>query len=95
MDLLKKLKRPRRRTGKSPPVQVRAEWEALEPLYALKRQLVEARLSENLSQKELAERCGLKQSTLARLESGKSSPSFKSLQRIAKGLGKKLTVTFQ
>lgn len=73
----------------------RAEWEALEPLYALKRQLVEARLSENLSQKELAERCGLKQSTLARLESGKSSPTLKSLLRIAKGLGKKLTVTFQ
>ena len=74
--------------------EVREAFEELDPLYVLKRQIIEARLSADRSQEELARRCGMKQSTLARLESGKSSPTLKSLQRIAKGLGKNLTITF-
>lgn len=72
----------------------REEWDALEPLYTLKRQLIEARMRENLSQAELAARCGMKQSAVARLENGNTIPTIPSLQRIAKGLGKKLTLTF-
>lgn len=75
--------------------EIREEYDALEPIYALKRQLIAMRLEQNLTQEELAKRIGMKQSTLARLERGSYSPSLKSVQRIAKGLGKKLTLTFQ
>ena len=69
-------------------------WEALEPIYALRRQLIELRIQENITQEEAARRIGISRSALARLESGKFNPTLKSLQRIAKGLGKKLIVTF-
>ncbi len=72
----------------------REEYEALEPIYALKRQLVELRTKENITQEEAARRIGMSRSSLARLESGNFNPTLKNLQRIAKGLGKKLTVTF-
>lgn len=73
----------------------RAEYEALEPLYAMKRQLIQYRIDHNLTQAQLAERLGMKQSALARLESGQSVPTLRTLQRIARGLEKKLVVTFQ
>ena len=75
--------------------ETRAEFESLEPLYQVKRQLTELRLRENLTQAELAARIGMSQSALARLENGQTSPTLKSLQRIAHGLGKTLTLTFR
>jgi len=75
--------------------EIRAEYDALEPIYAIKRQLLTMRLENNMTQEELAERLGMKQSALARLESGKSIPSLKTIQRIAQGLGKKLVLTFE
>ena len=72
----------------------REEYEALEPEYALIRQLIEIRREQNLTQAELARRIGIQRSHLARLESGDFNPTFQTLQMIAKGLGKKLTMTF-
>ncbi|MBQ4144443.1 MAG: helix-turn-helix transcriptional regulator [Thermoguttaceae bacterium] len=72
----------------------REEYEALEPKYALIRQLIEIRREQNLTQAELARRIGIQRSHLARLESGDFNPTFQTLQKIAKGLGKKLTMTF-
>ena len=48
----------------------RAEYEALEPEFALVRQLLELRLKAGLSQRELADKAGMPQSTIARMESG-------------------------
>ncbi|MDO4571548.1 MAG: helix-turn-helix transcriptional regulator [Planctomycetia bacterium] len=73
----------------------REEYESLEPLYAMKRQLIQYRIDHNLTQAQLAERLGMKQSALARLESGQTVPTLRTLQRIARGLEKKLVVTFQ
>ena len=73
----------------------REEYEALEPIYAMKRQLIQYRIDHNLTQTQLAERLGMKQSSLARLESGQSVPTLRTLQRIAHGLEKKLVVSFQ
>ena len=44
--------------------------------------------------RELAERCGMRQSAFARLESGNANPTLKTLQQVAKGLGKKLRISF-
>lgn len=47
------------------------------------QQLVEARVNSGLSQHELAKRMGTSQSTIARLESGKSLPSMRTLVKYA------------
>ena len=70
----------------------KAEYDALEPEYELIRQLIRARSESNMTQKELAEKIGTKQSCISRLESGNYNPSFKFLQKVARALNKKLTV---
>jgi len=54
--------------------------------------LLRARLRAGLSQTELATRMGTSQSAVARLESGQSLPSTKTLLRYAKATGSKFHV---
>lgn len=54
----------------------KAEYDALEPEYQLIRQIIKARAEKNMTQKELAEKIGTKQSSIARLEGGTYNPSF-------------------
>lgn len=70
------------------------EWGKLTPSYDIMRAIIEARAQSGLTQKELADRCGLKQNTISRLESGGSSPTLKTLQRLAAGMGKRLEIRF-
>ena len=49
-----------------------------------------ARLEGSLSQRELAERAGVSQSEIARIESGQREPSIPTLQKILAGAGKEL-----
>lgn len=70
------------------------EWERLDPEYEIIRAIVDARESSGLTQQELATRCGMTQSALSRLETGGSSPTVRTLQQLARGLGKKLEVKF-
>lgn len=72
----------------------RREWEALEPEYALKRRLIELRMKKSLTQKEIAEKAGTKQSSIARFERGDFSPTISFLSRLASALGMKLEVNF-
>jgi transcriptional regulator with XRE-family HTH domain len=51
-----------------------------------------ARLRAGLSQAELASRMGTSQSTIARLESGQSLPSTKTLLRYAEATGSKAAI---
>ncbi len=73
----------------------RSEYEALEPEYEIIRQIILARSESNTTQKELAERSGIKQSNISRLERGTYNPSLNSLKKIAKGLGKELHIEFR
>ena len=56
--------------------------------------LLEARESLNISQEELAQRTGVKQSNISRFESGRHSPTVSTLQKIADGLGMSLNIEF-
>lgn len=69
---------------------IRAEVERLEPEYQLARQLIRARLDQQLTQAELAQKAGVKQAYIARLESGDANPTFESLNRIANVLNKRV-----
>ena len=74
---------------------IKAEYDALEPEYELIRQLIEARTEKNMTQKQLAEKIGTKQSNIARLESGNYNPSFQFLQKVAGALDKRLSVALR
>ena len=71
------------------------QYDQFEPEYQLVRQIIEARIEQKLTQKELAQRIGTKQSNIARLESGTSNPSLQFLKRVAQGLGKNLSISFK
>ena len=73
----------------------RQEYKALEPEYEIIRQVLQARNEQNITQKELADRIGIKQSNISRLESGNYNPSLEFLQKIAAGLGKELHIEFR
>lgn len=70
------------------------EWERLEPEYAVINAILDAEQELGLTQSEFAERCGMKQSALSRLQTGKTSPTLKTLQQLADGMGKKLVIQF-
>lgn len=70
-------------------------YSSLEPRYRLIEKIIEKRIMENLTQKELADKTGLKQSAISRLESGNYNPSLDFLNRIAKGMGYELRIELQ
>lgn len=73
----------------------RAEYEKTRPEFEVTRALIEARVSEGMTQKELAEKSGIRQSNISRIENGSVSPTIATLQSLAAGLGKKLELTFK
>ena len=65
----------------------RKEHEAIQPEMDVIRAIVEARTSQNLTQKELAERTGINQADISKLENGTRNPSVNLLKRLADGMG--------
>ena len=70
------------------------EYEAIQPELDVIRAIVDARTSQNMTQKELAEKTGIRQSNISRIENGSASPTIDTLARIAAGLGKQLKIDF-
>lgn len=66
-----------------------------EPEMNIIRAIVDARNQQKLTQKELAERTGIAQTEISRIESGARNPSLKILQRLADGMGMVLKVSFE
>ena len=71
-----------------------AEYEAQRPEYEAIHAVIAARLACNMTQKELAEKTGIRQSNISRIENGSASPTIDTLARIAAGLGKQLKIDF-
>jgi len=72
----------------------RREYDALEDEFALAHALIEARAKAGLSQGDLAQRMETTQSAIARLESGRTMPSTRTLERFARATGTKLRISF-
>lgn len=68
-------------------------YDALEVEFSIISQMLKKRLAKGMTQKQLAEKIGTKQSAIARLESGNSNPSVAFLEKISKGLGGKLQIS--
>ena len=69
------------------------EYDALEPEYALITQIIDKRLKQGLSQQNLAQKVGTKQSAISRLESGNYNPSLFFLKKIAAALGSQVRIS--
>lgn len=72
----------------------KAKWDAHEPVYQVIKALIEARKMKNVTQKQLAERTGITQPDISRLENGRGNPSLRTLNNLAHGLGMVLKVEF-
>lgn len=72
----------------------RKEYEALEPEFAIMQAMIDARNEEGLTQKELSARSGIAQGDISKMENGNANPSIRTLQRLAKAMGKKLRIEF-
>lgn len=71
---------------------VEEEYKKLAPHYRLVSQLIEARIKRGLTQKDLAEKVGVKQSAIARVESGTSNPTLAFLEKITRATDSKLII---
>lgn len=74
---------------------LRAEYDALAPEYELISQIIDARIKNHLTQKQLAELAGTDQARISRLEKGSLNPSLDFLKKIASALGKEVHITFK
>ena len=73
---------------------VSKEYDALKPLFAIKKELIAARLSKAVTQDEVAKKIGTSKSNISRLESLNNSymPNLATLIKYAQALGMKLDI---
>lgn len=69
---------------------VKEAYDDLDPEFAFVQMIIEVRLKKGLTQKELAEKMGTKQSAISRLERGVANPSLHFLRKWAEALGVEL-----
>ncbi len=72
-----------------------AEYDALEDEFNLARALIQARSLAAMTQEQVAAAMGTTQAAIARLESGRSLPSTRTLKRFADATGLKLRIGFE
>ena len=74
---------------------VKKEYDRLAPRYKIISELISARLKNGITQKELAQKIGTKQSAIARFEAGNVNPSLGFLEKMAEVMNYKMNITFQ
>lgn len=72
----------------------RKAYDRLGPELEISRSLIEARTRAKLTQAELAQRMNTTQSVVARLESGRTRPSTRTLEKIAQATRTRLRISF-
>jgi predicted transcriptional regulator len=72
--------------------EVQKELKMNEAEYRIIEEIIMARKEKNLTQKDLAELIGTKQSNISRFESGNYNPSLEFLNKIVQAIGKELEV---
>ena len=70
------------------------EWDDIQPEMDVIRAMIDARIAQNLTQKELADKVGMNQADISKLENGTRNPSLKLLKRLAHGMGMQLKIEF-
>lgn len=73
--------------------QAKKDVEEIEALAAIISAMIEKRNALGISQRELAEMCGMPQSSVARIESFQTTPNLDTVVKIMQPLGLRLIVT--
>ena len=73
---------------------IKAEYKKLQPEFAMIQAVIDARVKRGVTQKELAQKIGTKQSVISRLESGRANPSVAFLKKLAQALNSHLEIRF-
>ncbi|HTH76898.1 MAG TPA: helix-turn-helix transcriptional regulator [Trinickia sp.] len=73
----------------------RAEYDEQTPEFAIARELIAARVRAGLTQEQVAEKMHTTQSTIARMESGRTMPSLRTLSRYAEATGSRAVVRLE
>ena len=69
------------------------EWDDLEIEYQVQAELIRARLDSNMTQAELAQKSGIRQSNISRIENGNAIPRLDTLEALALAMGKKVKIS--
>ena len=75
--------------------ELKKEFDDLKVIYDIKKEIIRLRLSQGLSQKDLAQKVGTRQSAISRLENGEYNPSVEFLSKVAHALGKNISISFK
>jgi len=70
------------------------EYDDLQPERDIIRAIAKARASKNLTQKQLADRSGIDQADISKMENGTRNPSINLLKRLAEGMDMVLKIDF-
>ena len=70
------------------------EWDYLEPEYNTMQAMIDTRKRCNMTQKELAERTGIDQSDISKIETGNANSALSTLKRLADGMDMVLKLEF-
>ena len=60
----------------------------------IKKLLIYSRLECNLTQKQLSEKSGIRQSNISRIENGSCVPTIETIKQLAHAMGKKVKIEF-
>lgn len=74
--------------------EVKAEYDALQPEYDIIQAMINARVQQNMTQKDLSAKTGITQADISRIESGTRNPSLSMVKKLAQGLGMQLKLEF-
>ncbi|MEK7593018.1 MAG: helix-turn-helix transcriptional regulator [Patescibacteria group bacterium] len=72
----------------------KAEYDKLQPEFALIQAMIDARIHKRVTQEGLAKKIGTKQSVISRLETGRGNPSVAFLKKFATALNTRLEIRF-
>ena len=75
-------------------LEFKEEWDKLETEYNMMQAMIDARKKCNITQKELAEKTGITQADISRIETGNGNPTLSVLKRIAGGMDMILKIEF-
>ena len=74
--------------------EVKAEYDALQPEYDIIQTMIDARVQQNMTQKDLSARTEITQADISRIGNGTRNSSLNMVKKLAQGLGMQLKLEF-
>ena len=74
--------------------EVKAEYDALQLGYDIIQAMIDERVQQNMTQKDLSTKIGITQADISQIENGTRNPSLSMVKKLAHGLGMQLKLEF-